>query len=273
MKKEFALALRRFDQSTNEDILSANSIVDQLEQFSKFTIESIIKKGYVNILDVGSGAGVKAALIAQHMKKKFNVSVTLDSFEPNDEQCAFLLETYKKSTHFSGKIFNTVFDCKVLDKKYDYILFLHSLYQFDRDSDGCFTSLHDINSRLENQGVCIFMLKSPEGDFEGMKRHVFPIFGKQNPISIYNIQHTLQRLNIPYKIGNNVPMTFPIDHSKTSSEVARDISFVLFDTLHYMTPADEQFEVMGKWMTENAHNYDGRKYLNIPDTVIFAYKT
>lgn len=273
MQKQFVLALREFDKSTREDILSARGIISQLYEFSQSTIEEIKTKGYANILDVGSGTGVKSALIARYINEKYKVDINLDSFEPNEEQHVFLLETYKKNPHFTGRIFNSVFDCKILDKKYDYILFLHSLYQFDRDINGPFKSLNGIDNYLKNSGTCIFMLKSIEGDFEEMKRYLFPILGKQNPISIYNIQYTLKKLRMPYRIGYNVPIIFPINHLKSPSEIARDISFVLIDTLNYQSPTDEQFELMGKWIIENAHKYEGKCSLNIPDSILFSYRS
>jgi len=129
-----------------------------------------------------------------------HLKITIDAIEPKLEQVEHLRENYK-NTNFLGAIFTDTLGNALLEGKYDLVLILHSLYEFPRTIDDYILSLDRISKILANDGWGVIAIESPEGEFQKMKRELYPRFQKRQHLSLSLVTNTLDKIKIPYRLG------------------------------------------------------------------------
>ena len=272
-QEEYVTGLEAFLDSSEEDRLIEEAIVKQLPSFAPELCNYMQNGEGIRILDVGSGNGQKAIFLAKVITtKKQNINIVIDSLEPKEEQRKHLYERYA-NTHFMGRVFNDTLAKANFGWLYDLVIILHSLYEFYRDSQGKILSLDRLGKIMFPHGCAVIAIEHPDGDFQRMKKALYPQFGKMPAVSLSIICETLAAANIPYQVGEIIDYNFPINDilALPEEEIGKHLAFLFATSLSEPNLTEEQYQIIGEWVKSNKR-IDGESfYLHTPDILIWIY--
>lgn len=272
-EKEYVEGLEHFLESSGEDTVDVDGILEQFPHFAGATLEKLKASGSGRILDIGSGNGAKAIYLAKKLQE-LGVNVIVDSIEPKAEQRIRLAKNYQgENKKFFGKVFEQQFGNVKVDN-YDLALVIHSLYEFPRDEEGNILTLDSFGNIVSENGAGVIVVEHPEGDFQRMKCEIYPKLGKQLPVSQSVIQKSLEMAGIPYKVGDKIEFKFPLNSiiNKTEVELGKIMSFLFSDSLSNQSLTEADYQTIGSWIKSNVRqDSEGNSYLWTPDISIWTY--
>lgn len=272
-EKEYVKGLEHFLESSGEDTVDIDGILEQFPLFAGTTLENLKAKGSGRILDIGSGNGAKAIYLA-HKLQELGVSVVIDSIEPKAEQRMGLDKNYQgENQKFFGRVFEQQLGGTQVDN-YDLALAIHSLYEFPRDERGNILTLDSFGNIVSENGVGVIIVEHPEGDFQRMKQEIYPKLGKRSPVSQSVVQKSLEMSGVPHKPGDKIEFRFPLNlvMDKTELEIGKTMFFLFSDSINNQSLAETDYQMIGRWVKNNArHDNEGNSYLWTPDVSIWTY--
>lgn len=274
-EKEYVEGLEHFLESSGEDTADIDGILEQFPDFAGSTLENLKSKGSGRILDIGSGNGAKAIHLA-HALQGLGIDVVIDSLEPKAEQREGLTKNYQgEDQRFFGTVSGQPLGEIQLDKKYDLALAIHSLYEFPRDEKEGLLSLDSLGNIVSDQGAGVIVVEHPEGDFQRMKRELYPAFGKKAPVSQSVVTKSLEAAGVPYKVGGKIEFKFSLNEmlDKPEYEIGKAMAFLFSDSLSDQSLTENDFQTIGRWVKENVRRDDeGSPYLWTPDIAIWTFR-
>ena len=241
--KLFVESLQSFLEKTQEDKIVVKGIISEFPDFASQTLEKILKQGFVKILDIGAGNGMKALLLSDYFKNQ-NIKVILDAVEPKKEQID-LLENHYQNTDYLRTVFDKPFDEAELKETYDIVLVIHSLYEFSMQEDGTFLSMEKIYSCIADDGVIIITMKDTYDDLEYLKYDLLPQLNRNVTISQESIEKTLHKLNIAFVTSKPLEMPFMVDKNKPALDIGYELNFMLSSSLEDRALLDTECEALG----------------------------
>lgn len=272
-EKGYVENLEHFLESSGEDTVDVDGILEQFPNFASTTLENLKTRGFGKVLDIGSGNGAKAIYLAKKLQE-LGINAVVDSIEPKAEQRTGLTKNYQgENKKFFGKVFEQQFG-NVQADDYDLALAIHSLYEFPRDEEGNILTLDSFGNIVSENGAGVIVVEHPEGDFQKMKREIYPKLGKQLPVSQSVVQKSLEIAGIPHKVGDKIEFRFPLNSiiGKTEPEIGKAMSFLFSDSLGEQPLTDTDYQMIGHWVKSNAQqDSDGNSYLWTPDVSIWTY--
>jgi len=264
--KKYVKSLEGFLANYSEDKIDVDGILAQLPTYaSHFPID----KGNATLLDIGAGNGAKSLYFAKALSS-MGVQLRIDSIEPKDEQRHRLkINHEQENNRYLGKIYDVVLADAEIQDTYDFIFCIHSLYEFIRNDDGTIHSLEKIPSLLNKNGVGIIIVEHANGDFQQMKRELYPILGKQEPVSEDIIKQTLNAHNIHYQVGELIEFRFPLPNiHKSATDLGKSVEFLFSDSLGFVL-SDSELPRIGKWIQKHVRSENGETYLWTPDSIFW----
>jgi SAM-dependent methyltransferase len=272
-EKEYVEGLEHFLESSGEDTVDVDGILEQFPLFAGATLKNLTAKGYGRVLDIGSGNGAKAIYLARKLQG-LGVDVVVDSIEPKAEQRTGLVKNYQgENQKFFGKVFEQQLGSAQVDK-YDLALAIHSLYEFPRDEEGNILSIDSFGNIVSENGTGVIVIEHPGGDFQRMKHEIYPQLGKKLPVSQSVIQRSLELAGVPHKVGEKIEFRFPLNSiiGKTELEIGKIMSFLFSDSLGNPVFTENNYRMIGRWVKNNARqDNEGNSYLWTPDVSIWTY--
>jgi SAM-dependent methyltransferase len=272
-EQEYVTGLELYLDVSHEDILIAEAILEQMPQFVPNFLQKLKDLETLTILDVGSGNGLKAIYLAQQLQRKnAHIRIIIDSIEPKREQGKKLCQNYQK-TSFFGELFTDTLENAKLSKSYDLVIILHSLYEFPRDSQNQILSLNRLKEIVSPHGCGVIAIEAPEGDFQKMKRELYPRFGKKEHLSLSIVTNTLEKGQIPFQIGNLIDYNSPLNHllDLSEAEIGKQLAFLFSDSLLDVPLKDEQYKIVGQWVKNNQRVQNELSNLHTPDILVWLY--
>lgn len=273
-ENEYVEGLEHFLAFSGEDTADVDSILEQLPTYAGSTLADLQSKGSGRVLDIGSGNGAKAIYLARRLQD-LNISIVVDSLEPKARQRARLAENYQgENKQFLGAVSEKTLGEIKTSETYDLALAIHSLYEFPRNNEGDILSLHSLSYIISERGAGIFIIEHPEGDFQRMKRAIYPSFGKRLPVSQNILVKSLNTARIPYKIGDTIEGRFCLDRIIDAQEdkIGKIMSFLFSQSLDDQSLTDDGYCTVGRWVKNNArHDKRNHSYLWTPDISVWTY--
>jgi SAM-dependent methyltransferase len=273
-EKEYVESLEHFLESSGEDTVVVDGILEQFPNFAYPTLENLRSKGSGCVLDIGSGNGAKAIYLARRLQE-LGINIVIDSLEPKAEQREGLAKNYRgENQKYFGTVFGQVLSGIQPDKKYDLALAIHSLYEFPRDGDGNIPSLDSLGNIVSDQGAGVIIFEHPEGDFQRMKHEIYPLLGKKLPVSQNGVTKSLEAVGISYKVGNIIECRFSLNAiiRKSEFEIGKAMSFLFSDSLDSPSLTEDDYQTIGRWVKNNVRRDDEENlYLWTPDVSIWTF--
>lgn len=282
-QKQYVEGLEAFFAASNENMKDVDGIIKQMPEYAPRVWERIQGGEQLRILDVGSGNGEKSLLLGEEIRERWKVKPQIDFIEPTSEQRLRLLRRLigfaEQGIIYNGTVFSaTLHDFKSQDnRKYDVVLFLHSLYQFPKDKDGIISDLGKVKDLVSEDGSAIAVLEDYEADFQRMKRELYPIFGRTNLISIYDVERSFQSAGFSVKRGNKIDVKLSLDKLHDFKnigdlELGTILGFLFSTGLHEHDLTEEQYAKVGRWVRANlkSDQSDGN-YLDSANAVLWVY--
>ncbi|GEM_PF-4650832 len=268
---DYVASLDSFLAETDEDGLIVDAIMRDFDAFApKALLEEINQCDEpLRILDVGAGDGMKGLYFARQFGESRILDI--DAVEPKEEQRA----KWDEPVSCYNRIYTTPFDQTKFptDRKYQFLLLFHSLYEFPRQDDGTIAGLDKIDDLLADNGTAIIAVEHPRSDFQQMKRELNPRFGMREPVSEQVITGTLEKYRMPYRVnGRMVDHRFPLNTRKSDVGLGRDVAFLFSDSLEERTLTTDQYAEIGGWIRRHERRDKGESFLWVPDSVMWAYK-
>jgi SAM-dependent methyltransferase len=272
-EQEYVTGLELFLDASHEDILTPEAIIEQLPKFAPDFLKNLKDLETLTILDIGSGNGQKAIYLAQKLQEKNpHLQIIIDSLEPKLEQREHLAKNYQ-NTPFLGQVFDATLANANFCKSYELVIILHSLYEFPRDVQNQILSLDRLKQIISPHGCCVIAIEHPEGDFQKMKRELYPNFGKKIPLSLPLVTTTLEAAKFSYQIGDIIDYNSPLNHllHLSEAEIGQKLAFLFSESLLDYPLKDEQYTIVGQWVKNNQRVQDELIYLHTPDILIWVY--
>lgn len=273
-EKDYVDSLEYFLASSGEDTVDFDGILEQLPIYAESTLEFLKAKRFGRVLDIDSGNGAKAIYLA-HRLQELDISVVIDSMEPKAEQRALLAKNYQgKNQQFLGTVFGKTFQEIKAGSKYDLTIAIHSLYEFPRNEEGELLSLDLLDYIITERGAGVIIIEHPHGDFQKIKRELYPVFGKRPPISQDIVVRSLERVRIPYNIGDTIECRFSIERIMNDGEakIGKMMSFLFSESLDDEPLTDHEYRTIGRWVKTNARqDKENRSYLWTPNSSVWTY--
>lgn len=257
-----------------EDTSSIDGLLGQLQDNCPDFIPLLKRKREIRILNVGSGNWKKLLYFARKLKE-MGVNAVVDFIEPKLEARRTLLECLEgeNSGHF-GRICPKSIEDAESRCEYDVLTALHTLYESPRGKDGAISTLKTMESLLAEGGLCIFIIEDGRGDFQKMKRAIYPSFGKMEPVSMEVVEKSLKKEKIAYAVGKPIEFRFSLDKWKGASdeELGEKMGFLFSDSLDCPPLSPQQCKIVGKWVRKNSRKNGENEYLWAPEIVVWARK-
>ncbi len=273
-EKRYMKGVTAFLQITGEDALDVDGVLSQLPTHYPYFIPLLKRKKKIKILNVGSGNWGKPLYLARRLKE-MGITAVVDFIEPKLEQRRKLLENFEgeNSEHF-GRIYPKTVEDAEGNCEYDIITALHTLYESPRGRDGAISILKKIGSFLAEDGLCIFIVEDSRGDFQKMKKALYPSFGKREPVSREILEKSLKKEKITYQVGKPIEFKFNLDKwgGANEEELGEHMGFLFSDSLDCPPLNPQECKTVGKWVRKNARKDGKSEYLWTPDIVIWARK-
>jgi SAM-dependent methyltransferase len=272
-EQEYVTGLELFLDVSHEDILTPEAIIAQLPAFAPDFLKNIKDLKTLRILDIGAGNGKKAIYLAKNFQEKHpHLQIIIDCLEPKLEQRESLVKNYQ-NTPFLGEVFADTLENANFSKTYNLVIVLHSLYEFPRTSQNQILSLERLKEIISPHGCCVIAIEHPEGDFQKMKRELYPIFGKKSPLSLSLVTSTLAMANLSYQVGNIIDYNSPLDYllKLPEAEIGKQLAFLFSASLIDYPLKDQQYEIVGQWVKNNQQVKDELIYLHTPDILVWIY--
>lgn len=270
-EKKYVSSLESYLDASDEDRIVADGIFAQLPAFCDF--ERLRGKKSVRILDVGSGNGSKALFFAKSLSEK-GPEVRIDSVEPKAEQRRGLAKRHEKEENrYAGKVYETTLGEADIRETYDFVLTIHSLYEFPRNDDGTIRSLDRITRLLAENGVWIAVIEHADGDFQKLKREFYPGLNKKPPVSQDVIRQTLENHGMKYRQGEVIDFELSLEDIRSVSdyELGKGVGFLFSDSLDDRPLSDSELSEIGKWLRGHARKGEKGWHLWTPDMVLWIY--
>jgi SAM-dependent methyltransferase len=274
-EKKYMKGVTAFLQITDEDAFDVDGILNQLSSYDPGFIPLLKKKKEIRILNVGSGNWGKPLYLARKLKE-MGIMAVVDFIEPKLEQRRKLLENFEgeNSGHF-GRVYPKTIEDAECHCEYDIVTALHTLYESPRNKDLTVSTLKKITSHLAEDGLCILIVEDSAGDFQKMKKELYPSFGKRAPVSRELLEKGLKKEKIPYKVGKPIEFNFNLDKWKGASdeELGEHMGFLFSDSVDCPQLNAQECKVVGKWVRKNTRRNWKNEYLWTPDIIIWARKS
>jgi len=271
--KKYVASLEVFLDDSHEDSADIDGILIQVKKVDPQFLSTLKEKKHIRILDVGSGNGAKALYLAKELKK-MGITSTIDSIEPKATQRKHLRELHAKYHNaYLGKVFAKQVHEVEVKAKYDIILVIHCMYEYPRNTDDTLKGLNKLDRYLTDDGIGVFIIEDPQGDFQKMKRYFYPKFGKKSSVSVTLIKRTLKKADISYVAGESIPFDFSLTHviSQDPIAIGKNIGFLFSESLTDKPLHDEQYERVGKWVSNHVKEKKKETYLSTPDFAIWFF--
>ncbi len=265
--------LEAFLHASTEDRVDVQALLQQLPLYAPKLYKKMQTEKRIAILDVGTGNGEKAFLLAEALQEN-GVVVTLDGVEPKSEQCRRLEENAKRHPTVAYRTLSqTTLEALTTETHYDLIIAIHSVYEFPRDSNQDI-SLEPLKHLLAENAAVAVILEHPEGDFQSMKREIYPLLRKSAPVNAGTVSRALKAAGLSTCLGERVPFQFPIQGEEGDAEtIGRSMGFLFSDDLKENPLSKENFAAIGDWVKAHAKKeIDGNAHLLTPDIIVWATK-
>jgi hypothetical protein len=273
-EKEYVDGLEHFLDASHEDEADIEGLWAQFPRFAPQTWAHLKKVGLCSMLDVGAGNGAKAVALAQKLNVA-EVAVQVHSIEPRAEQRAHLLETHRRLGNcFLGKVHDRPVGEAGAVGTHDLVLLIHSLYEFPRHKDGSIASLDVLPHLMTDNGVAVVMIEHPEGDFQKMKRALYPFLGKMAPVSKAALEATLRRLDLRHDIGDIIKFNFDLNDvmDQELEDIGHVMAFLFSDSLDDGLLGVDALRLIGQWIVENARwSAEEGYHLWTPDLAVWVH--
>jgi SAM-dependent methyltransferase len=271
---EYVEGLEGFLESSAEDAVDIDGILEQFPTFAGSTFNDLKSRGSGRVLDIGSGNGAKAINFARKLFD-LDVSVVVDSVEPKAKQRECLVKNYQgENKEFFGFVFDKPFDETTITRRYDFVLVIHSLYEFPRNEYGEILSLNLLDKTMSEGGAGVIIIEHPDGDLQRMKREMYPLFEKKSPVSQDLVTRCLEKSHIPFKVGGKIEFSFSLDSiiNNREDDIGKALSFLFSDSLDNRCLTSREFAAIGQWIKRNVRvDYKNNSYLLTPDISIWIF--
>ena len=272
-EEEYVSSLEDFLEASKEDVVDIDGILKQLPIYAYPLLQTLKYKGSGRIIDIGSGNGAKAIYLARRLQQ-IRIEVTVDLIEPKAEQIRRLVRNYRgENQKYLGNIYQSTLGELQLDDHYDLALVIHSLYEFPRDNDETILSLDKLGQLVSVHGSGVIITEHSEGDFQKMKRELYPAFGKKAPLSSDIIARSLEKFKIPFRVGDKIESQFNLDSliDKSPIEIGKNMAFLFSDSLNDEPLHEASYIQIGEWVKENIRQSNGHSYLWTPDITLWTF--
>ena len=136
-------------------------------------------------LDIGAGNGLKSLYFAK-MLTDMDIKVVIDSIEPNRQLVAELKKNHEQEgNQYLGRVWETTFAVAAIQKFYDIMFSIHSMYHFPRSDDGMILGLESIPGLMKSNSLFVVVSEYDRRDtFQKLKQKFYPRLGiKTEPVS------------------------------------------------------------------------------------------
>ena len=272
-EEEYVSSLEDFLEASREDVVDVDGILAQLPIYAYPLLQTLKDKGSGRVIDIGSGNGAKAIYLARKLQQ-MGIEVTVDLIEPKAEQIKRLVHNYRgEKQKYLGNIYQSTLGELQLDAHYDLALVIHSLYEFPRDNDETILSLDRLGQLVSVYGSGVIITEDSEGDFQKMKRELYPALGKKDPLDSDIIARTLEKFGIPFRVGDKIESQFNLDSfiDKSPIEIGKNMAFLFSDSLDDESLHEASYVQIGEWVKENIRQSNGHSYLWTPDITLWTF--
>lgn len=272
--QEYVDTLENFLEVSSEDIVDIEGILSQFPIYAKPLLEKLKDIGSGRVIDIGAGNGAKAIYLAIKLYQ-LGIDVTVDAIEPKGEQVKRLIQNYQgENQKYLGNIYETCLSNLQVDSDYDLAIVIHSLYEFPRDVDDTILSLEKLRDLVNARGSGVIITEHPDGDLQKMKRELYPVFGKQAPLSSQMIARTLEKAGIPFRVGITIDFRWDFDSiiDKSELEIGKSLTFLFSNSLNDKPLDNNDYVLIGEWVKKNIRKSEGHWYLWTPDMIFWTFK-
>ena len=271
---DYVSTLEYFLAHSNKDTLNIDAVMDELQ--THFCKQPKAESNCINILDIGPGNGAKTFYLIEQLRR-LGIESVLDVIEPKESQRQHLANNHSKlpkpclnHVFTAPLVSNTSSPCEQ-GKKYDLVLMIHSLYEFPRNDNNLITPFQHLPSLLKTNGLGLIINEHPKGDFQHLKRELYPNFSYPAPTNINMIMDTLNHYQLTAQLGKTIEYNFDVTDliSQNEKQIGNKLSFLFSTDLTGNKLSTDQAKQIGLWVKTNAKQYT----LYTPDQVIWFSKT
>ncbi len=185
---------------------SGTIAIAELEKKGSYYLPEILFENYINHCD--EKEKVESAVIEilnrQNPKTMLNIGAGFDSLSKSDRFPKSVEEMVivEKNTSFvlsytdpKIKIVHSAFELWESKEKYDVVLISHVLFYFHDKKQ----AIEKVLSHLKEDGIALFVVMTPSGDYKKMKDLVFGLQGKKYVYTYDKLSIALKDLNVEYQ--------------------------------------------------------------------------
>jgi hypothetical protein len=147
----------------------------------------------VSVCDVGGGDGQRIISLSKKISERFQINIRLDFVEQSGLMCGIFDRSLKHTECFAKvEIINTLIENSRLQKKYDIIFLIHSIFCFDS-----FSIIQKLYNSLNRDGVLILVTNSGES-FLGTLKSRLDVDYLDRRYELPDLRNDLKRSGILY---------------------------------------------------------------------------
>lgn len=268
----YTAGLEMYLEESKEDEANVNGIIEQIPVFAPQLLDF---KDSIKILDIGAGNGRKSLLLGHHFSD-LGLEIKLYCVEPRLEQRKKLFRNFfGPGWSYLRRVYDNPLGETDFKTKYDFVLLIHSLYQFPRTENGLVLTLDKAHNALDKNGAGVIIFEHPEGDFRRLKQELHKrFFDVDIPMTEDNITQSLNHYKIPYKNGNKIDFKLCLDNllKLSDEDLGKKFGFLFSYSLDDEILDNEQYRQVGQWIRGNSIVQGDSRYLDTSDLVIWFYK-
>lgn len=162
-----------------------------------FSSDFVPDKNTLNICDIGGGDGKRIIQILQYLNQNFNNNFYLDFIEQSEIFCSSFIKSKNLIQSFSRvTIQNRLFEDAVLNKKYDFIFLIHSIFSLQNPS-----SINRLLSLVNSDGKIILFSNAQNSFLYILKKELDQEYPDQR-LEIDDVKNNLKKMNIKFHSYN-----------------------------------------------------------------------
>jgi Methyltransferase domain len=180
--------------------------------------EFVPNKETLNICDIGGGDGKRIIQILQYLNQTYNNHFFLDFIEQSDIFCNSFIKSKSVIQSFSRvEVQNRLFEDSILNKKYDFIFLIHSIFTFQNPG-----SINKLLSFLNANGK-IILFSNAQGSFLGMLKKILDNVYDDKRLEINDVKKNLKTLEINFQSSSfNTKWRIHSNDFKTKTDIILD---------------------------------------------------
>ena len=284
MKPDYAYlkTLDYFLQHSNADEVDVKWFIKTLPKYFPELWSKLQTKEPIRWLEVGPGPGIKTLEIARTLIEQFDARISFLALEP----CPEWIAVYKanvnamraKGSQFTVRIVQTTWEefSSGNQSQFDLITFFHSIYGI-AIMNGILTSLKQLDRLLKPGGKACIVIESPTSALSNIKLKVFPWLYNTPAVSQREIEATLNRFEMQYRIDSgHAKQRFFVDDFfvSNSSEKLQLLSFIAQSDprryTHDVPPKVKQ--KIESYVREKIRNGRDGHYVDVSDVFMWVGK-